>query len=348
MIDPLIALLIGTGVIVVSVLVFWPQTGLIWRIQERRELTEKVLIEDTLKYIFKCERNQKSATLESLAGVLSTSLGRTSEILAITQARGMLEMSANRFSLTPAGRNTAIQIVRAHRLWERYLADSTGYQEADWHQQAERLEHKLTLEETERLATRLGNPTHDPHGDPIPSAKGELVSHGGLPLSDLPIQTLARIVHIEDEPGLIYAQIVAEDLHPHMVVEVDEITSDRIRFWSEDQEHVLAPIVAANISVVELVEDVRDQDIPGVPLDTLLVGEKGAVTAISPLSRGVERRRLFDLGIIPGTVVGVEMVNPGGDPTAYRIRGSVIALRSSQARLIKVNPISENKQELSQ
>jgi len=134
----------------------------------------------------------------------------------------------------------------------------------------------------------------------------------------------------------------------HMVVEVDEITSNRIRFWSEDQEHVLAPIVAANISVVELVEDVRDQDIPGVPLDTLLVGEKGTVTAISSLSRGVERRRLFDLGIIPGTVVGVEMVNPGGDPTAYRIRGSVIALRSSQARLIKVDPISENEQEISQ
>jgi len=348
MIDPLIALLIGIGVITVFVLLFWPQTGLFWRLQERRELTEKVLIEDTLKYIFKCERNHKSATLESLAGVLSTSLGRTSEILAITQARGMLEMSANRFSLTPAGRNTAIQIVRAHRLWERYLADSTGYQEADWHQQAERLEHKLTVEETERLSVSLGNPTHDPHGDPIPTANGELVYHGGLPLSDLPVQTLARIVHIEDEPELIYAQIVAEDLHPHMVVEVDEITSDRIRFWSEDQEHVLAPIVAANISVVALVEDVNDQDIPGVPLDTLLVGEKGAVTAISPLSRGVERRRLFDLGIIPGTVISAEMVNPGGDPTAYRIRGSVIALRSSQARLIKVDPISENEQEINQ
>ncbi|MCJ7716961.1 MAG: metal-dependent transcriptional regulator [Anaerolineales bacterium] len=346
MIDPLFALLIGIGVIAVSVLVFWPKSGLFWRLQERRELTEKVLIEDTLKYIFKCERNQKPATLESLAGILSTSLGRTSEILAITQARGMLEMSGNRFILTQAGRNTAIQVVRAHRLWERYLADSTGFQEADWHQQAERLEHKLSIEETERLSARLGNPTHDPHGDPIPTAKGELVPHGGVPLSDLPLQTLARIVHIEDEPELLYAQIVAEDLHLNMIVEVDETTADRIRFWSKDQEHILAPIVAANISVVPLVEENHDQDLPGVPLDTLLVGEKGRVTAISSLSRGVERRRLFDLGIIPGTVVGVEMVNPGGDPTAYRIRGSVIALRSSQARLIKVDPISEKGPEI--
>ena len=110
----------------------------------------------------------------------------------------------------------------------------------------------------------------------------------------------------------------------------------------------MSPIVAANISVVPLVEENHVQDTQGIPLDTLLVGEKGRVTAISPLSRGVERRRLFDLGIIPGTEVGVEMVNPGGDPTAYRIRGSVIALRSSQARLIKVDPITVEEQEISQ
>jgi Fe2+ transport system protein FeoA len=67
------------------------------------------------------------------------------------------------------------------------------------------------------------------------------------------------------------------------------------------------------------------------------------VTEISPLSRGVERRRLLDLGIIPGTEIGVELVNPGGDPTAYRIRGTVIALRSSQARLIRVSPLENTE-----
>jgi DtxR family Mn-dependent transcriptional regulator len=344
MIDPLIALFFGMGVIIFLGLLFWPDRGLFWRFQKRRELTEKVLIEDVLKYIFKCERNQKTATLESLAGALSITPGKVSEILFITQARGLLEMSGNRFDLTEAGRKAAVQIVRAHRLWERYLADTTGFEEEDWHQQAERLEHKLSVEETDRLSVRLGNPTHDPHGDPIPTSKGDLVSHGGLPLSDLPVQTLARIVHIEDEPEVIYAQIVAEDLHPGMLVEVDDITSERIRFWCDDQEHILAPIVAANISVVPAVEENHDQLIQGVPLDTLRVGEKGIVTGISSLSRGVERRRLFDLGIIPGTEIGVEMVNPGGDPTAYNIRGSVIALRNAQARLIKVDPLPGEEQ----
>jgi DtxR family Mn-dependent transcriptional regulator len=150
-------------------------------------------------------------------------------------------------------------------------------------------------------------------------------------------------VHIEDEPEVIYAQIIAEDLHPRMIVEVDEANANRIRFWSDDLEHVLAPIVAANISVLPLSDENHEERIEGVPLDKLQPGQSGRVTGISSLSRGVERRRLFDLGIIPGTEIQVEMVNPGGDPTAYRIRGTVIALRSNQARLIKVSPIVDDE-----
>ncbi len=342
MLDPLYALLIGSGVLVFLGFLFWPDSGLVWRIQKRRELTEKVLIEDALKYIFKCERNQQTCTLEGLAGVLSTSLSRASEILSRTQAKGLLEMRENSFQLTETGRLTATQIVRAHRLWEKYLADSTGFRESDWHEQAERLEHKLSEEELDRISASLGYPTHDPHGDPIPNRWGELIPHGGIPLSDLPVNTPARIVHIEDEPEVIYAQILAEELHLGMILEVDEITNNRIRFWTDDQEHVLAPIVAANISVVPLAEENHVVPCEGVTLDTLETGEAGIVTEISPLSRGVERRRLLDLGIIPGTEIGVEMVNPGGDPTAYLIRGTVIALRNSQARLIRVKPLDRN------
>jgi DtxR family Mn-dependent transcriptional regulator len=338
MIDPLIALLGGLGFLSILAFVFWPQKGMMWRLQERRQLTEKVLVEDTLKYIFNCERNQRVVSLESLAGTLSTNPGHVSEILALMQERGLVEFTKNNFHLTDTGRKTATQIVRAHRLWERYLADATGYQESDWHQQAERREHVLTVEELDRLSASLGHPTFDPHGDPIPTARGDLISLDGIPLTDLPLHTPARIVHIEDEPDVIYAQIVAEDLHPNMIVEVDDKTANRILFWSDEQDHVLAPIVAANISVLPIPDEPSDAVIEGVPLDSLKPGEVGWVTGISALSRGVERRRLFDLGIIPGTEITVEMVNPGGDPTAYRIRGSVIALRNSQARLIKVNP----------
>jgi DtxR family Mn-dependent transcriptional regulator len=338
MVNPLIALLIGTGVLGLIGILFWPERGLIWQLKKRREQTEKVLVEDSLKYIYKCQRNQQTATLESLAGALSISMDHASEILALTQSRGLVQMRENKFHLTEAGKNTATQIVRAHRLWERYLADSTGFKENDWHQQAERLEHILSQEELDRLSASLGNPSHDPHGDPIPTKRGELIPHAGIPLTDLPPQRLAKIVHIEDEPDVIYAQIVAEELHPQMILEVDEITTNRVRFWVDDQEHVLAPIVAANISVLPLAKDIELIPLEGVPLDTLTPGQSGVVTGISPQTRSVERRRLLDLGVIPGTEIEVEMVNPGGDPTAYRIRGTVVALRDAQARLIQVQP----------
>ena len=79
----------------------------------------------------------------------------------------------------------------------------------------------------------------------------------------------------------------------------------------------------------------------GEPLSALRPGEAGRVLAISRRCRGAERRRLMDLGVVPGTVVGVEMRSPNGDPTAYRIRDAFIALRAEQAEGIRVRRVPE-------
>ncbi|MCP5099172.1 MAG: ferrous iron transport protein A [Chloroflexi bacterium] len=72
-------------------------------------------------------------------------------------------------------------------------------------------------------------------------------------------------------------------------------------------------------------------------LSGLSVGETAVVSHIAPTCRGAERRRFMDLGILPGTKIAAEMRSPSGDPTAYRIRGAVIALRTEQASHIKIN-----------
>jgi DtxR family Mn-dependent transcriptional regulator len=102
--------------------------------------------------------------------------------------------------LTPDGRSYALQIVRAHRLWERYLADETGFDETKWHAKAEQYEHQLTPHDATKLAGRLGYPLMDPHGDPIPTAHGELVDRSGQALTTLTPGQDARILHLEDEP----------------------------------------------------------------------------------------------------------------------------------------------------
>jgi DtxR family Mn-dependent transcriptional regulator len=182
---------------------------------------------------------------------------------------------------------------------------------------------------------------YDPHGDPIPTAAGDLQPHGGKPLTAMDVDVPLRIVHIEDEPDVVYAQLVAEGLHPGMEARLTEISPQRVRFWAGDDEHVLAPVVAANISVCPLPEPEKVEPSPGERLSSLKPGEAGRVLNISPTSRGAERRRLMDLGIVPGTVIAAEFLSPSGDPMAYRVRGALIALRQEQADLINIASLEE-------
>jgi ferrous iron transport protein A len=71
-----------------------------------------------------------------------------------------------------------------------------------------------------------------------------------------------------------------------------------------------------------------------VTLDQLEPDDQATVVALE--SRGAQRRRLMDLGLVPGTAVRVHMSSPLGDPTAYEVRGSLIALRRSQARSVRI------------
>jgi DtxR family transcriptional regulator, Mn-dependent transcriptional regulator len=346
MTDPLVALIIGVLLMVGALGMFWPKRGLLARWQETARVNQRVRTEDALKHIHKCEMHGRRPTLESLAGALQLSTDDVAQLLDRMQSHGLIQAASGDFSLTPDGRESALHIVRAHRLWERYLADQTGYSEQEWHEQAERLEHALQPEQVDALAVQLGNPTHDPHGDPIPDAAGNFVYHGGRPLSALPLDTPARIVHIEDEPETVYAQLVAEGLYPGMDVRLLEVSPTRVRFWANGDEHLLAPLMAANVSVIPVEAAVPSNGATatvdaGETLAVLRLGQQGQVVGISPRCRGAERRRMMDLGILPGAVIGAELISPSGDPTAYRIRGAMIALRREQAQLINIQRLTE-------
>ena len=341
MYNPLTALLIGLLFMGIATLLFWPNGGLLGYFQRMQRLSERVLREDALKHIHKAERHHQKPTIESLAGALQINTAKAAKLLESMQEQGLVEQEGETFKLTTAGKEYALQIIRAHRLWERYLSDETGFTESEWHDLAERYEHDLTLSDTANLSAQLGNPTHDPHGDPIPTAGGELVLHGGEPLPAMPLDKPLRIVHMEDEPVTVYAHLVAEGLHPGMRVQIIESAPQRIRFLANGTEHLLAPIVASSISVEEIPEEVSEPASVGEPLSILKPGESGEVLALSPRFRGTERRRMMDLGILPGTVIHAEMDSPGGDPTAYRVRGALIALRDDQADLIRIKSTQE-------
>jgi DtxR family Mn-dependent transcriptional regulator len=338
--DPLLSLVIAGIIIAVGAAIVWPERGLYWRWLRTNEMTERVLIEDALKHIHNHETQGSTPSLESLAGALNINTSQAADVTSNLEAHNLIQMQGMEFKLTAAGREYALRIIRAHRIYERYLAEETGYDESEWHTKAHQLEHQLSLEDVEKLAYQLGNPTHDPHGDPIPMADGNVVyPEDRITLTQMDLDTPARIVHMEDEPEAIYAQLVAEGLHVGQEVRLLEMSSHRVRFWAGGDEHVLAPILAANITVVKAVEKPEAAEIVGEPLSSLKPGQEALVVALSPRIRGAERRRLMDLGLLPGTTIEVELESVSGDPVGYRVRGAVIALRKNQAQMISVSPV---------
>ena len=337
MMGPLLSLVAVTAVLALGVALFWPVHGLFWRARQLLRSSERVQIEDALKHAYDCEYRKTPCTLHSLAGALSLSGSSAAALIARLEELRLVEEADRSYRLTADGRSDALRVVRIHRLWERYLSDETGLDPTEWHAEADLREHSTSPQEADSLAVSMGEPRYDPHGDPIPTAEGDIAPRRGQPLSELSAGQVAEVVHIEDEPASVYAQLVAEGLYPGMRVRVLEKTPRRVRFEGDAEEHVLAPVLAANLTVIVTDDDVPVEEQSLRSLSALEPGESAQVTGISALCRGLERRRLLDLGIVPGTRVAAELRSPSGDPSAFRVRGALIALRREQADLIHVS-----------
>jgi DtxR family Mn-dependent transcriptional regulator len=316
--------------------VLWPRHGLLARWREGRRQAVRVRREDALKHILKADANRREATLESLAGSLHSTPAHAADLIQELGRCGLVSLEAGRLGLTDAGRELATHVIRAHRLWESYLAEQTGVAAQEWHRQAERQEHLLSPQEANQLAAQLGHPTFDPHGDFIPEERGEVPAESGQPLSAAPLNTPLVIAHVEDEPAAMYSQLCALGLRPGMKAVLLERTPERVRFWADGSEHTLPPVLAGNLHMLPLPATKPDDLFEEEFLAQLTPGERGRILGLTPACRGAERRRLLDLGFVPGTEVAAELTGPAGDPTAYRIRGTLIALRREQATLVRI------------
>jgi len=302
---------------------------------ERSQLParDRVLVEDALKYLYHCVERGLTPAATELAESEKISLAEANRVLTMLVAAGLVREG----QLTERGRSYALQVIRAHRLYETYLAQETGYDPRRWHRRAHDKEHWLSADEVNELAQRLGHPRFDPHGDPIPTAEGHLPKELGTRLSDWPVGKPARVLHIEDEPEAVYAQLVALGWVPGLVVRVLSATAQRLMIEIEGQQQMLAPAMAAHITVTEAPAEALLAK--AIPLSQQRIGQRCRVVQLSPRCRGPERRRLMDLGFVPGTMVEVELRSALGDPTAYRLRETLVALRREQAEWVLVEPV---------
>jgi len=128
-------------------------------------------IQHYLREIYKLQAKDGKVTVTALARRLNVSDPSAS---AMVKKLAALELARHEryrgVELTAAGERVALEVIRHHRLLELYLAETLGLHVDEVHDEADRLEHALSEELEERIDKALGYPTHDPHGDPIPTA----------------------------------------------------------------------------------------------------------------------------------------------------------------------------------
>ena len=326
--DPRTLLTGFVGLVVLGAVLFWPRRGLFFVALTHLRMTDRTVAEDVLKHLF-------HHGAEGLTTALGVPQRRIDRCLVFLESRGLVKREGQTVALTAQGSAHAVHLVRSHRLWERYLADRTGVEPQEWHELAEQAEHRLTPAETSELAERMGRPAFDPHGDPIPASDGTLPKIDGLPLTELAPGLTAEVTHIEDEPRPVYERLLDAGLAPGIRLTLIARDNTWVTFVAAGRRTTLSAGDAINITVRE-----RAGARPETEHHTLAelpVGEAARVIALAPACRGAQRRRLLDLGLVPGTEVSAEMRSAMGDPIAYRVRGALIALRRNQAEWIMVD-----------
>lgn len=307
----------------------------LFRIVNRDKINyEKIQVEDALKHIYDCEFRKTDCTSSSLSGNLSISNEKSSELVNSLLGKKLINLVGNKINLTDEGKKYALQVIRIHRLWEKFLAENTSVTENDWHSIAEKKEHETTFDDANKIAAQLGNPLVDPHGDPIPNENGEMIFEEGIPLDQIESGSFVKVVHVEDEPKEIFAKIISLGILPNAKIFVEEKTDEKIKIRINDKEQDIKRVYASNINVINVEDEIEKEKV--VPLSSLKIDEPAVVAFLSHGLRGQQRRRLLDFGIVPNTEIIARMKSLNDDPTAYEVRRTLIALRKNQSDLIFV------------
>src|SRR5438094_8201938 len=147
-------------------------------------------VEDYLKSVFHLTSQGGFATTSDIAAMLEVAPPSVSGMMKRLSETGLIEHVPYRgVQLTPQGRRAGLQMIRRHRILELYLTQHLGYDWGSVHAEAERLEHAVSDELIDRMARALGDPQYDPHGDPIPTAAGEIEEAELVSLADVSVGT---------------------------------------------------------------------------------------------------------------------------------------------------------------
>ena len=178
-------------------------------------------IEDYAKAIYVLEERHGVASTTALADRLEISPPAVSAMVKKLAALGYVTHVRYRgVRLTDEGRKVALEVLRHHRLLETYLVEELGVPWDRVHAEAEVLEHVLSEGLEERIAAKLGEPTHDPHGDPIPTPDGTVVEPETVGLDALAAGDRGRFVRVSDSDPKLLRELADLGIRPGDELEV--------------------------------------------------------------------------------------------------------------------------------
>jgi DtxR family transcriptional regulator, Mn-dependent transcriptional regulator len=215
-----------------------------------RKLSESV--QDYVKELYKLQGDGRAST-SAVAERMGVAPASATSMLKKLATLGLAEHEPYRGArLTASGERVAIEMIRHHRLLEQYLAKSLGVSIDAVHAEADRLEHALSEELEALIDASLGFPTHDPHGDPIPSADLELDQSKPRGLDQLDPGTRAVVRRVPDSDRELLRYLDELGLVPGEIVELvaSGPFAGPVTVRARGAEHALTRELAARIGVV--------------------------------------------------------------------------------------------------
>lgn len=179
--------------------------------------------EDYLEIIFHLESEGKIATTQEIAKHLDISPASVSEnIKKLADKKLLIYLPYKGVKLSRKGKKIAIDIVRRHRLSERFLVDKLGVKWAEVHSEAHKLEHGISKIISNKLFKMLGRPKTCPHGNPVPNPDGKIIEERSQALSTFKINDEIKIIKITDEEPKLLCYLATLGLMPGISVKIEE------------------------------------------------------------------------------------------------------------------------------
>lgn len=214
-------------------------------------------VEDYLKTIYKLETEEKGASTTKIADAMDVSSASATNMVKRLSKMGLVDYQSYKgASLTSAGKKIALEIIRHHRLLELYLLEVMGYSWDEVHDEAEKLEHHISEQFEDKIAELLDNPTHDPHGDPIPTKDGIMPKMEIEPLVEAKKGQNYLVSRVKNQDPELLRYLEKIGLLPGAKLTVKEKGPFKgpITLDIEENEQVLGHEVAEHILIAELPE----------------------------------------------------------------------------------------------